>query len=132
MIAEVSRQTTAPAKAEITTNIHVMVDLDAKVKALAQPQQTVFIYAQALHGPKMPLAIVRKQVADLPLSVDLNDSLAMQPNMHLADFNELRVVARISKTGTAMTQPGDFIGTAEVNVPPSEQAVSIVINQEVK
>ena len=132
MIAEVGSQPSAPAKVEITTNIHVMVDLDANIKAQAQAQQTVFIYAQALNGPKMPLAIVRKQVADLPLSVDLNDTLAMQPNMHLADFKQLRIVARISKSGTAMTQPGDFIGTAELSVPPSEQAVSIVINQEVK
>ncbi len=132
MIAEVGSQPAASAKVEITTNIHVMVDLDAKVKDQAQAQQTVFIYAQALNGPKMPLAIVRKQVADLPLSVDLNDTLAMQPNMRLADFKQLRIVARISKTGNAMSQAGDFIGTVELSVPPSEQAVSIVINQEVK
>ena len=132
MIAEVGEQAAARPKVQITTNIHVQVGLDTHIKAQAQPQQTVFIYAQAINGPKMPLAIVRKQVADLPLSVDLNDALAMQPNMHLADFKQLKVVARISKSGNALTQAGDFIGTAELSVPPSEQAVSIVINTEVK
>jgi cytochrome c-type biogenesis protein CcmH len=131
MIAEVGGQQAA-AKVEITTNIHVMVDVDAKLKAQAEAQNTVFIYAQALNGPKMPLAIVRKQVGDLPLSVDLNDTLAMQPNMKLADFKQLKIVARVSKSGNAMTQPGDLTGSAEVSVPPSEQAVSIVINQEIK
>jgi cytochrome c-type biogenesis protein CcmH len=132
MIAEIGGQAAPPVKVEITANIHVKVDLDAAVKAQTQAQQTVFIYAQALNGPKMPLAIVRKQVADLPLSVDLNDTLAMQPNMHLADFKQLKIVARVSKSGNASTQAGDFIGSAELSVPPSEQAVSIVINQEVK
>ena len=106
--------------------------MDDKIKAQAQDQQTVFIYAQALNGPKMPLAIVRKQVADLPVSVDLNDTLAMQPNMRLADFKQLRIIARISKSGTAMPQPGDFVGSIELKVPPDEQAVGVVINEEVK
>ena len=132
MIAELGAQATAPAKVEITTNIHVLVAVDDKIKAQAQDQQTVFIYAQALNGPKMPLAIVRKQVADLPVSVDLNDTLAMQPNMRLADFKQLRIIARISKSGTAMPQPGDFVGSIELKVPPDEQAVGVVINEEVK
>ena len=90
------------------------------------------IYAQALNGPKMPLAIVRKQVADLPLQVELNDSMAMQPNLHLADFQQLKIIARISKTGNASTQSGDFIGAAELSLPGGDQPVSLLINEEIK
>ncbi len=131
MIAEVSAQQNNKPNAVATTKINVRVELDAAIKAQVQPQQTVFIYAQALNGPKMPLAIVRKQVAELPLDVELNDTMAMQPNMHLADFKQLKIVARVSKTGNASTQAGDFIGTAEVNLPTNDQPkpVKITINQ---
>ncbi len=135
MIAEIAvqqpdKQTTSAAM----TNINIHVELDASIKTHVQPQQTVFIYAQALNGPKMPLAIVRKQVADLPLDVVLNDTMAMQPNMHLADFKQLKIIARVSKTGNASTQAGDFIGAVELNLPDDgdPEPVKITISQEVK
>lgn len=134
MMAELSAQT-VPQPAGNTApgvNIQVQVELDAAVKPQVQAEQIVFIYAQALNGPKMPLAIQRKRAGDLPLKVDLNDSMAMQPNMHLSDFKQLKIVARISKTGNASTQAGDFIGATELTLPAGDQPVSILINQEVK
>ncbi|WKJ92105.1 c-type cytochrome biogenesis protein CcmI [Methylomonas montana] len=123
-------QATASSAASI--DINVKVELDAAVKANVEPQHTVFIYAQAVNGPKMPLAIVRKQVADLPASVVLNDSVAMQPQTHLADFKQLRIVARISKTGNAMPQAGDLIGVAQLDSVSGNPSVGITINQEVQ
>ena len=123
MIAEATAQANTPK-----TEIAVKVTLDATLKAEAN--QTLFVYAQAVTGPKMPLAIVRKQVSDLPLSINLNDSMAMQPNLHLADFKQLKIIARISKTGDASTQKGDLIGSTEISLPIS-QPVSITINQSV-
>lgn len=123
MIAEATAQANTPK-----TEIAVKVTLDTTLKA--QANQTLFVYAQAVTGPKMPLAIVRKQVSDLPLSININDSMAMQPNLHLADFKQLKIIARISKTGDASTQKGDLIGSTEISLPIS-QAVSITINQAV-
>jgi cytochrome c-type biogenesis protein CcmH len=123
MIAEATAQANTPK-----TEIAVKVALDSTLKA--QANQTLFVYAQAVTGPKMPLAIVRKQVSDLPLSIKLNDSMAMQPNLHLADFKQLKIIARISKTGDASTQKGDLIGSTEISLPIS-QPVSILINQAV-
>lgn len=120
------------ASSAASVDIQVKVMLDDAVKTKVQPQHTVFIYAQAVNGPKMPLAIVRKLVADLPASVILNDSVAMQPQTHLADFKQLRIVARISKTGNAMPQPGDLIGAAQLDSVSANPSVSITINQEVQ
>ncbi|OQW78072.1 MAG: c-type cytochrome biogenesis protein CcmI [Proteobacteria bacterium ST_bin11] len=113
-------------------DIKVTVALDDALKAKVEPQYTVFIYAQAVSGPKMPLAIVRKQVADLPANVVLNDSVAMQPQTHLADFKQLRIVARVSKTGNAMSQPGDLLGAAQLDAVEGNPSVSVTINQEVQ
>jgi len=133
MLVELGEQPSAqPAVSDNAVNIHVQVAVDEAVKNSLQAGQVVFIYAQAVSGPKMPLAIVRKQVADLPISVDLNDSMAMQPNIKLSGFKAVKIIARVSKSGTATTQQGDFIGSTEVSLPVDASVVNVSINQEVK
>ena len=99
----------APAKGVI----EVSVNLSSEFESLVQATDTVFIYAQALSGPQMPLAIVRKQVSDLPLTVSLSDAQAMAPAFKLSAFKDVKLIARISKSGNAIKQPGDLIGIVE-------------------
>lgn len=85
-------------------------------KALADkvsPEDTVFIYARSAQGPKMPLAIVRKQVKDLPYRFELNDALAMAPQFKLSGYQSVIVAARVSRSGDAAPQKGDWLGQAE-------------------
>lgn len=111
--------------------IEVTVRLDPALAQQASPGDTVFIFARAVEGPRMPLAIVRKQVADLPVSVRLDDSLAMTPAMVLSKFDQVAVGARISRSGNAMAQSGDLEGlTSPVQVARGA-AVEIVIDQAV-
>jgi cytochrome c-type biogenesis protein CcmH len=112
--------------------VKVEVSLDATLKKAVQAADTVFIYAQALSGPKMPLAIVRKQVSDLPLVVTLDDSTAMMPKMKLSTFKNVKLMARISKSGNAMPQAGDLIGAVEEVILADKKLNKIVINNKVK
>jgi cytochrome c-type biogenesis protein CcmH len=94
------------------------------------PDDTVFIFARAVEGQRMPLAIVRKQVKDLPFKFTLDDSMSMSPEAKLSGFARVVVGARISKSGNAMPQPGDLQGvTPAVAVGANE--LRIEINQEV-
>ncbi|MEY4750907.1 MAG: hypothetical protein RIQ60_3121 [Pseudomonadota bacterium] len=86
------------------------VTLAASVAAKAGPDDTVFIFARAAEGPRMPLAILRKQVKDLPIEFKLDDAMAMQPQMRLSAFPKVVVGARVSKKGDAVPQPGDLEG----------------------
>ncbi|MFM2065573.1 MAG: hypothetical protein RLZZ584_482 [Pseudomonadota bacterium] len=89
------------------------VTLAAAIAAKAAPEDTVFIFARAAEGPRMPLAIKRVQVKDLPVDFRLDDAMAMQPNMKLSSFPKVVVGARVSKKGDAIAQPGDLQGTSE-------------------
>lgn len=91
-------------------SIKVTVKLSPALAKQAAATDAVFIFARATQGPRMPLAIVRKQVKDLPVTVILDDSLSMMPQMKLSSFSEVVVGARISKSGDAIAQPGDLEG----------------------
>lgn len=107
------------------------VRLSAEFKENADPGDTVFVLARAAQGPKMPLAILRKQVKDLPLSFVLDDSMAMAPQMKMSNFDQVVVVARISKSGNAMPQPGDMMGISKP-LALGSKGVKIVIDQPVR
>jgi cytochrome c-type biogenesis protein CcmH len=87
------------------------VELSAAIAGKAAPTDTVFILARAPEGSRMPLAILKHQVKDLPLDFALSDAQAMSPAMKLSSFPEVVVVARVSKSGSAAPQPGDLVGT---------------------
>ncbi len=107
------------------------VTLDAALRARAAPEDSVFVYARAAQGPRMPLAIVKVQVRDLPYNFALDDSMAMTPEMKLSDFNAVIIGARVSKSGNAKPAAGDLQG-ASATVSPGAIGVKVAINQVVR
>lgn len=117
----------AAAGARIAGTVRIAPALAQK----AAPTDTVFVFARAPSGSRMPLAIVRKQVKDLPASFTLDDSLAMAPNMRLSNFPQVVVGARVSKDGSATPQPGDLVGATQP-VAVGASGVTVIIESEVK
>jgi cytochrome c-type biogenesis protein CcmH len=101
------------ARAAASAKVAGRVSLAQGVAARAAPTDTVFIFARAASGPPMPLAVLRKQVRDLPLEFTLDDTMAMAPNLKLSDFPEVIVGARVSRSGSATTQSGDLRGQSK-------------------
>jgi len=77
----------------------------------------------------MPLAVVRKQVKDLPIEVTLDDSMAMMPTMKISSFDKVQIVARVSKSGIAKAQSGDLESEASVASAGQKEKVSLTINK---
>ena len=97
----------------------------------ASPDDTVFIFARDAQGSRMPLAILRKQVRDLPYRFTLDDSLAMSPAAKLSGAREVMLEARVSKTGQARAQAGDLSGQLGP-IRPGAVALALEIRDTVK
>lgn len=112
-----------------TAEITVQVAVDASVKSKINPADTVFILARAIDGPPMPLAVVRHTAGELPLTVKLNDAMAMMPAMKLSNFPQVRVTAIVSKAGTAQLVAGDLYGEVSPVSVTGNAAIQLQINQ---
>lgn len=125
--------TTAPAAgaaAAAGASITGTITLAPALKAQTSPDDTLFVYARPADGSRMPVAIRRHRVADLPLRYTLDDSHAMSPAAKLSGQRQVIVSARISKDGQAMPQPGDLQGLS-APVVPGASGVAVLIDQTV-
>lgn len=86
------------------------VSLAANLKGKASPADIVFIYATPANGERMPLAVFKTTVAQLPMSFTLDDSTAMTPERKLSGAGDVFVKVRVSKSGNAIPQSGDLTG----------------------
>lgn len=117
----------ATTQAEVSGTVRLAPELASR----AAPTDTVFIFARPVSGPRVPLAVLRKQVRDLPAAFRLDDSMAMAPTAKLSDHAQVVVGARISKSGAPAAQPGDLEGLT-VPVRLGASGIAVVINSEVR
>lgn len=122
--AVVEQAPAQPVGQAITARISLAAELAARV----QPEESLFVYARALEGPKMPLAAVRLKVSDLPTTIQLNDSQAMVPGMSLSQFEQVVVGARISRSGNAIAASGDLLGEVSPVPVSGDGVVELVID----
>ena len=124
-------QVAKPAPAQDGSRVSGVVRLAPELAGKVAPGDTVFIFARAAEGPRMPLAILRKRASDLPAEFTLDDSMAMAPQMRLSAFPNVVIGARVSKSANANPQPGDLQGlSAAVKV--GAKSVSVVIDTELR
>lgn len=121
-----SSAATEPASLSVSGQVIISQELASK----ASPNDTLFIYARAKAGPKMPLAILRLKASDLPATFTLTDDMAMTPTMKMSSFPEVVIEARISKSGQAVPASGDLQGFSDP-VKIGNNTIAIVINKQI-
>ena len=123
----------APASSSTATRaavaLTVTVKLDPKLAGKVKSGDTLFVFARAVDGPPMPLAVARLRASDLPARVTLTDAMAMAPTMTLSKFPKVSVAARISKSGNAMPQAGDLESAPVEVVTDSHKPVALTIDK---
>jgi len=121
----------APAgKAAVAAKVAGTVRLADALSSKASPTDTVFVFARAAGGPGAPLAVMRRQVKDLPLRFALDDTMAMAPDRKLSGFPEVVVGARVSRSGDAIQRSGDLQGLSRP-VKVGASGVVVVIDSAV-
>ena len=120
-----------PGVAAVAATVSGTVRLSPGIAAKASPDDTVFIFARPAEGPRMPLAVMRKRVRDLPTAFTLDDSMAMTPAAKLSNHAQVVVGARVSKSGNPAVQPGDLEGLS-TQVRPGATGIAVVISSEVR
>jgi cytochrome c-type biogenesis protein CcmH len=110
------------------TAIRGRVSLAPALAAQVQPGDTVFIFARNPQGSRMPLAVKRIKASELPFSFTLDDSMAMSPQATISSAPEVRIEARVSRSGSATPGPGDLIGSGPV-VKLGATGVEVTIDQ---
>jgi len=115
-VSGVSPSASAPSSSTSNAASHGLtvsgqVTIAEALKGKVKPSDVVFIYATPANGERMPLAIFKTTVAQLPMAFTLDDSTAMTPERKLSGAGEVLVKVRVSKSGNAMPQSGDLAGT---------------------
>jgi len=126
-----TKDNAASGTAATAPRLTVQVSLDPGLAGKLDADATLFVFARAASGPPMPLAIQRLKASQLPLTVTLDESMGMLPNMKLSMFPQVVIGARISKSGNALPQSGDLQAlSAPLDVHRSEP-LALVIDQVV-
>lgn len=130
--AEFGVEPTASADEVDAQDIRFEIDVALTPEAQSQVAQdaTLFVFVRALHGPPMPLAVSRQALPQSwPVRVTLDDSMRMLENTSLASFDAWTVVARISRSGQAQAQSGDWQASVTLNEPP-DGILDLTIEQQ--
>lgn len=118
----------AKGKGAVSSSVSGEVTLDPALADKVTPGETIFIFAKAVQGPPMPVAVIKTAVGTWPLHFELTDAMAMSPQFNLSSMDLVRVEVRISRSGNPMPSSGDLSG-ASLPLKPGSKGVKLVISQ---
>lgn len=87
------------------------IDVHVKAEGEVPRSATVFVIARPVGGG-MPFAVVRRPAALLPVKVRLDDLVSMSDARALTSAETFEVIVRLSLSGQAMAQAGDWQWTS--------------------
>lgn len=133
--ASVAAAASTSAPAAVTPSSPARIAGQARIaealRGQVAPNDTVFILARPMEGSRMPVAILKMQVADLPRAFALDDSTSMSPDATLSKAGKVRVEIRVSRSGNAAAQAGDLSGVL-TDVNPRTDGLELVADTVVR
>ncbi len=122
---EVPAITTAPPESSDTV-VTAVITLSEEAAATVPDGATLFVIARDPQQPAPPIAVARRVLNSDPVAVDLGDRDAMVPGRTLSAFTSFELLARVSLSGNAMAQPGDWYGSVQFTVGDDNRANIII------
>lgn len=110
-----------------TAGVSVRIELAKELAETVPPEATLFVFARTPGAEGAPpVAVARRSVAELPLELRLDDRFAMNPALRISNSDEVLVTARVSMSGNALPQAGDWQGQVAEPVTVSAEPQSPV------
>jgi len=119
----------AVPKVADAVSLKIQVSLSPSLAGKVPAGASLLVFAKAAGGPPMPLAVQKLDASQLPLTVTLDDSMAMMPTMKLSQFDRWVLTARVSQSGGAQAQSGDLQGQLELDRAAAGKPVALVISE---
>ena len=116
------------APAAVPALITVHVDISPALRAKLAPSDVLFVYARMPNGPPMPLAVKRVAAKDFPIDITLTDADGPMPTMLLSQQKTVIIATRVSHSGDATPQAGDFEAAPLMAVVGSKNALTLTID----
>jgi cytochrome c-type biogenesis protein CcmH len=93
-------------------DISVTVSVSAAVRAQVSASAPLFVFVRDAQNAGPPLAVIRRQAGELPVTLQISDADIMLPGRTLASLDEAKLVARVANGGDPIAKPGDVYGEA--------------------
>lgn len=127
-----AEEQSGPINLNVNVKLTVSVEIAPELSERIDDSDTVFVFARGQNGPPPPLAVKRLRVADLPAKITLSDADAMVPQFKLSLFEDVQVIARVSKSGHPTAQAGD-LESLPIKIKNSEtKTLELIIGEVVK
>lgn len=121
-----------PAADASPVTITASISLDPALAMQYPDGASVFVIARRPGGPPMPVAAEKLQPAGFPLTVTLTDADSLMPTAKLSDLAQVELSARVSASGDATPQTGDFESAPVVVENGPEAAAALMIDRVVE
>ena len=105
-IARAQKRLGIEPQEQLSPQVEITLSIDKAIQF--DPNQTVFVALVASSGASMPLAAKKLRAGDLPTTITLSNADAVMAGYNLSSVSEVKAVARLSQTGSATPQGGDW------------------------
>ena len=123
-IARAQKRLGIEPQEQLSPQVEITISIDKSIQF--DPNQTVFVALVAISGAPMPLAAKKLRAGDLPTTITLSNADAVMEGYNLSSVNEVKAVARLSQSGSATPQIGDWEAAIQL-VDLSSQKYSLAI-----
>jgi len=115
--------------ASAVISISINVTIDPSLQSRLEKDDVLFVFAREASGPPMPIAAIKRQASDLPMTVVLDNSSLLRPGSRLLDYKQLKIAARVSHSGQPIAQSGDLHSLAQLVDPSSASDLNLKIDE---
>ncbi len=130
-VAGVAATASSP-DATATGGIGITVSVSDSLRAQVSASAPLFVFVRDSEAPGPPLAVIRRQASELPVTLQISDADIMLPGKTLAGVAAATLVARVANGGDPIAKPGDVYGEATWQRAAGQSGpVSIVIDRVV-